>query len=337
MTMRLAMAVLLGLAISLAACRGPRSDTGRVSIDAQGAGIAEVHAAIAPAAPSRDVLGVFEGPHYSYELSIERCERSPEQTFRGNPECPFRVRLMESGKAVDTVALPETACGPPRPMKVDRAFGTAPEARAWITGTEACQAGVAAMTVTLSERDLALLVTQRIGWERVARRHVLYRVDKGKLRSVWSADEGLSSSSITSVSVLPLAGASSQDVAFMRVQLSDDEVAERLVATRLRWDPVAAQIVESPLPDLASPLSVRQVGPFKTVAAARAARMRLGASCFRDYDLMPVRLLPGGSRSGFLLAMVFATRGAATTMGAGADHCPGATKSQILEYGPRTE
>ena len=211
----------------------PAERPGRVSIDAQDAGRADAHAPVGPASPSRDVLGLFEGPHYSYELSIERCERPPEQTFRGNPECPFHVRLMEAGKAVDSVALPETACGPPRPMKVDRAFGTAPEARAWITGTEACHVGVAAMTVAISDRDLALLVTQRIGWERVARRHVLYRVDQGKVRSVWSADEGLSSSSITSVSVLAVAGAPSQDVAFIRVQLSDDEVAESLVATAL--------------------------------------------------------------------------------------------------------
>jgi hypothetical protein len=54
---------------------------------------------------------------------------------------------MEAGKPVDSVALPESACGPARPMKVDRAFGTSPEARAWITGTEACQVGVTAMTV----------------------------------------------------------------------------------------------------------------------------------------------------------------------------------------------
>jgi hypothetical protein len=293
---------------------------------------------VSPAKPdSRDVLGVFEGPRFAYELSIERCTRPPEQTFRGSPECPINVRLLVASKAVDSVALPETACGPPREAKVDRAFGADPEASAWITGTDACQVGVAARRVDLSDQEPALLVTQRTGWEHLLRRHAIYVVDKGKLKEVWSADEGPSSSSLTAVSVLPMTSPSSRDVAFIAAHRSDDGVVERIEARRLHWDAPTARIVESPLPDERSPLFLLHVGPFKTAASAGAARVQLGSECFGTYDVVPGKLFPGLTLGRFLLGIVVSNREAATATKAEADRCPGPRRPKIVEYVHRVE
>jgi hypothetical protein len=323
--------------MSVAACRAARKEPDKATTRPPDATASESRTTAAATLNARDVLALYEGPRYAYELSIERCARPPEQTFRGNPECPINIRLILGGKAVDSVALPETACGPPRPTKVDRTFGADPEASAWITGTEACQVGVAARLVDLTLETSALLVTQRIGWDHLLRRHALYVADKGKLREVWSADEGPSSSSLTAVSVLPLTRPSSHDVAFIAVHHSDDEIAERLEARRLRWDGPAARIIESPMPDQESPLHLMYVGPFRTAAAARAARSRFGLECFRLYDVLPTKLVPGLLRGQFVLGVVFASREPATAMRKDAERCPGAPESRLVEYVPRVE
>src|ERR1044071_6838906 len=101
----------------------------------------------AAVAKGRQVLAVFKGTPYDYELALPKCTASKDWgSFRGTPRCPFEVRVLEKEKAVAVKQLDVASCGPPKPGAPDQMMGADPEASVWVTGYDRCRADVAART-----------------------------------------------------------------------------------------------------------------------------------------------------------------------------------------------
>jgi hypothetical protein len=279
-----------------------------------------------------DVLAVFEGPSPpAYQVAIERCSDGAQ--FRGEPRCPITIRLVEGGRVVDRVALPDLACGKAERVALDDLFATDPNARAWMTGAAGCRVGVAARDVQLTPEAMALLVTQRSGWEHVGHRHLVYLAQHGKLSNIWNDDE--ETTTALDISVLP-SSSSHQDLAVLHVDRPEGSDLVRSVrAKRLHWDPPTARMLASPLPDAQSPLFLLYLGPFPSAEAARRVRMR-PSPCTIPYPLLPASLFPGLKLRGFLLGSVVVSQETAETMKAEIARCPQA-KPAIIEYVPKVE
>ena len=250
----------------------------------------------------------------------------------------MRVRLVAAGKVLDSAAFGLKACGEPSRTTVDKLFGVASDTPAWSSSGPGCSVGVAARPVRVAANDVALLVTQRQGWEHVVRKHWLFTARGGKLIGAWSADDEAESD--LDVRVVESPSGTTEDVAVIdviKVEADPDGVAERIRVRRLHWDATIGRIIAVAMPDEDYPLFLTYVGPFKSVSVARNAGDSRHPACIIPFGIVPAALFPGLGLRGFLRAAVLTNRAEAEAKKTEAGQCPAALIPKIIEYVPKIE
>jgi hypothetical protein len=286
-------------------------------------------AAPAPAPVPTQTLTIFDGTNATFELAVDRC---------GEQLCPIRLRMVAAGKVLDSVVFGEKACGEMSPTPVDWMFGVSSNTPAWVSSWRKCSIGVAAMPVRIAPNDVAVLVTQRQGWEHTIRKHWLIVAHGGKLTVAWSSDdEGRDD---LDVRVIASPDSTTEDVAVIdviNVEGDSKGLAERIRVRRLHWDPGVGRIVALPMPDEDYPLFLAYVGPFKSVAAAHDAYDRRHPTCIPFGRILPASLFPGLGLHGFLRGAVFTNQAEADAAKADEGKRPAAIATKIIEYVPKVE
>jgi hypothetical protein len=286
-------------------------------------------AAPAPAPVPTQTLIMFDGANATFELAVDHC---------GEQTCPIRLRLVAAGKVLDSVAFGEKACGEMSPKRVDWMFGVASGTPAWDSSWRKCSVGVAAQGMRIAPNDVAVLVTQRHGWEHTIRQHWLFAARAGKLIVAWSSDaEGKYD---LDVRVIDSPDGTTEDVTTTQVINDEDApngLPERIRIRRLHWDAGVGRIVALPMPDEDYPLFLAYVGPFKSVAAARDAADRRHPECNIPFGTLSASLFPGLGLHGFVRGEVFVSRAEADATKTEAGQCPAALTPKIIEYVPKVE
>lgn len=290
-----------------------------------GCGSARPPGATSPASaapPSAQLLAVFPGPSFRYELSYERPAR-PRQ-----PRA-IRVTLRTDAATLDSVVIDHDEGRDYAPNAPDVDFGVAPDTAVW-TGETSIAVG--ARVVNLAPGEIGLLVTERIGQEHVSRRHRLYLARNGRLATIWSWEQEVGDQWEARV-VSPI-GARYQDVAILSVVQPEEggEVAG-VRAYRLHWEPALLRIVKSPLPAAELPLTLLYLGPYRSRDAALAARVQNDACDFRR-ALLPGAAFPGLHLEGVISGRIFLDRDEAASARKQLVRCPASAAPKSVEYVP---
>lgn len=140
-------------------------------------------------AQSARTLEKFPADAFQYRLEVR-----PAVFREGLKEYPMAVSLYRNGKRVDRRILPKAAESLDFEKRAIASHWAIPDASAaklaaWESGVEQHSLGTLARTVKLGRRGMGLLVSQLDGFDRLFRAHVLYGVEKGKLKEIWSFSE----------------------------------------------------------------------------------------------------------------------------------------------------
>jgi hypothetical protein len=274
-----------------------------------------------------DVLAVLGAGANSYELSIDSCART-SGSAGGERRCPMRVSLLRAGKAVDSKRLPQLSCAAAHPVPPDVGFGADREAKAWLSESDRCVAGLAARLVELAPEVTALLLTQRAGFEHTHRTHWLYLARGRTLQAIWTGEEQ-AGPSYSTTTVLASETPRHNDVAFIEVFMPD--AVESVTARRVHYDLPSGRILETRLPDERSPLYLLHAGSFATSSEAERAWSE-GEACFEGYGLMSAGLFPGLQLGPYFLGTVFAREEDAKAAIVDPAKCPRSPKPSIVRF-----
>jgi hypothetical protein len=281
------------------------------------------------AGSSPPTLAVLAGAAYAYELSLEQ-RRDPERDQPSDPlPWRFQVRLVQAGKVLDQASPFAMACGEAEPSRVQRVLGADPEATAWGTSAEHCDVVLAVRSLELAPGVIALLASQRLGYESVYSEHWLLRPINGRLEVVWESRGG--PDYFTGVRALPGDAPHRNDLAMIEIFNPSDGEATSIKAVRRVFDLASGEARTSSLPDARSPLFLVTVGPFPTAKAAQEAWIA-DRDCLFSYRVFKASLLPGLRARNYLLGLVMARREDATTAASELTRCSRVSKASVLEY-----
>jgi len=300
---------------------------------ALGGGCKHASPALAPPArpaSARPALAVLPAGAHSYELSLEQGKDPARDRPSDPPRWRFQVRLVKGGQVLDQVSPFAMACGEEvERSPVRRVFGADPESQAWGTSGEHCDIVLAVRTAELAPGVIALLVSQRLGYESVYAQHWLLRPIDGRLGVAWESGGG--PNHFPGVRVLPTNTPRRSDLAFTLIEAPSDGEATVIQAARMVFDPVSGEMKKTPLPDAQSPLFVVTVGSFPTAAAAQQAWSR-DRDCLFWYSVFRASLLPGLRARDHLLGRVLALRQDADSAASELARCSQISKATVLEY-----
>lgn len=220
--------------------------------------------------PNRDT-----GP---YELSVDPC--------KNDDGCPARISLLDAGqKPAQSIELPwgayqgsvnEGVSGEIfHPLNGSKVFS-------WTVGSaEERVIEIFASPVRLGDLE-ALMVTEQGGFEHTHRAHALYAVVKGRLKQLWTADEGAGGPRASWVRVLD----PSAKAAFIHFDIfycAECEEPDRWSWATYRWNAAREQIELAPSSPGVPTIHAAIIGSYKTLAEARQAELKLDSekSCVR--------------------------------------------------------
>jgi hypothetical protein len=284
-------------------------------------------APIAPAsAASNDnavVLQTFHAGRFAFDLAIAECRSS---------ECPVEVRLLTQGHVVDHVTLPVAAHAQhAKAETVDALWGADVGLKAWATGVEGDYVSTAGRVVTVAPRTVALLVTQRFGFEHLKRNHLVILPRDGKLSIAWKAEEG-AGPSWSATQILDNRTGERQDIAYFRGFLEPVEgAADRLDAVRLSWNVASASFRETDLPDRTTPLYLLNLGVYEAAAKARQERFA-NAYCLSPYWILDASRFPEGTGRNAVIGMLYAKRASADTAARSVKNCLSGVAASVKKW-----
>jgi hypothetical protein len=281
----------------------------------------EARPADAAAAKATDqLLGVFPGPAYRYELSYAR-------PVPGQKERSLELTLRAGSSLLDSLVVGTDWGSDYTPDQIDAEYGVASDTPAWMGDRSL---GVAARTVNLGPGALGLLLTQRMGSEYPERHHALYLARAEKLVQVWS-DDGTGDQ--WDVRVSKPAGASYQNLAILTLTRADPRGEPKgFRAARLHWDPGRAGIVVTPLPARDLPLGLLYRGPYRTRPAAWAALSNAAGCESPGEELLPGRAFPGLGLRGVIWGRMFLDPAESSAARKALSRCPPRFTPKFIEY-----
>jgi hypothetical protein len=276
------------------------------------------------------VLATFSVQPASYELSVA-CSTSAGKDAGSTGNCSFGVSLVDAGKVIDRVEEFEPPCGRATAVRASRMMGADLDARAWSTTNEHCETDIAARIVELSPNVRGLLVSQRAGFEYAYRSHHLYLARSGRLQRLWAHEEGVDGANWTTATVVSAGRPNEEDVVLIDIERTATGSAARVAAKRIHLERTSGRVVETRLPDLATPLYLVKVGQFRSLAEA----MRADAPCLRDLNVFNATAFVKGFSKGFFRGAVLARRSDVKAVLATLAKCPEAPRPTIWQYTSR--
>jgi len=189
-------------------------------------------------------------------------------------KCPILIRLVQGGRELDSQAtVPLGISATFRPTAFKHANGAGdplaanPEnVQTYISGDEENSITVVIRHVRLTPKLTGVLIDLRFGFEHVKRMHEIVAATGGKLRKVWSTEEGAGPTySTTALSGQP--DGHDRLVYFSFFNYPDDGGADKISVSALSYDSATRsfQADKARLPSLLA-------GPYPSIIDARAAR-----------------------------------------------------------------
>lgn len=250
---------------------------------------------VGPAA-SASVTAVDAGKDgLSYHLVAGQC---------ANQICPPAIELVRGQQQLDrAVLLFGGDAAELRPAQEDATLVLQPGIAAWTSGSDAAAVTTAIQSVTLEQDKPALLAQQSGGFEHVKRRYDLFAVQNGKLRKLWSAEDG-AGPAYSAVFVVPAATAGAQDLVLMRGFTSAEAQPDDIKLERLHWNSASDSLKAG-----TASLPAVTAGRFTTVAKARAAA---ADGCHDRYAVVPGSAV-GSTAGDFALIQIVPDQAAAAS------------------------
>jgi hypothetical protein len=213
-------------------------------------------------------------------------------------ECPAVIQLLAGQKLLDSAELTFAASDAIlKKEEGDSGLDSGARLEAWTAGKEDWTVTTAVEGIKLTANRVGLLVHQVGGFEHLKRRYDLFVTDAGKLRNVWSMQEG--SGPVRSAAyVVTSEGDLHQDIVYVEGFAPEEDKADSLEARRVAWDEATHEAKIRPVAVLPAVI----VGEFPSARVAHAAA---NGTCIAQYWVVPAGSV-GGTESAFALAMVVA-------------------------------
>jgi len=214
--------------------------------------------------------------------------------------CPAVIQLLAGQKLLDSAELTFAALDATlKKAEGDSGLDTGTRLEAWTAGREDWTVTTAVEGIKLTANRVGLLVHQVGGFEHLKRHYDLFVADAGKLRNVWSVQEG--SGPVRSAAyVVTSESGLHQDIVYVEGFAPEEDKADSLEARRVAWDEATHEAKIRPVAVLPAVI----VGEFPSARAAHAAA---SGTCIAEYWVVPAGSV-GGTASAFALAMVVADR-----------------------------
>ena len=221
-------------------------------------------------------------------------------------ECPIVVRLIQAGRILDSYSLETPASSrdfkPARFVRTNGAgdpLASSENAPTFTSGDEEDAVTVAIRRVRMTPSLAGVLFDLRFGFERLKRRHEILAEVNGKLRKIWSAEEG-DGPTYSTTALSPLPGGRDRLVYFSFFTYPGEDAPDKVSAESLSYDSRTGRF----LPHRA-PLLGLLAGPFSSIAEAQKERSSW-RKCRIPFWVLPGPAL-GVTKPGFVLA-TFSTR-----------------------------
>jgi hypothetical protein len=234
-----------------------------------------------------------------YEVSSGLCAHG---------SCRIVVRLMQGGRELDAQAIetrvPSRAF---RPTAFKRANGAGDplastvDAQAYSSGQEENSVTLIVRPVKLTRELAGALIDLRFGFEHVKRHHEIFAASGGKLRKIWSAEEG-EGPTYSTTALASLADGRQRLVYFSFFNYPDESGPDKLRIEAMAYDDRARKFA----PDKA-PLKGLFAGPYASIAEARTARMEQNR-CRIPFWVLPASEF-ASANNGFVVVTVSASAG----------------------------
>ncbi len=281
------------------------------------------------------VLETFTVGAFQYRVAVAPCVRGT---------CPVTVDLLKNGRRVDRKTLPQAAAtGDFERQPIDPAWtgwlsGKEPQLRVWNSGYENGYLGVLARPVRLGWPEMAhtgLLATQLSGFDHLHRDHVLYVIDRGRLKKAWSFSE---SGYPMSSAVFPVMTGKDHFLLFRQewsgFPQSDEEPDWQRIYL-LSWRAEGKKIDAVQLPTEEFPLYAVVAGFHPNVPSAREAAKRMKCAEGVDLRVLATEHYPqlagnGVSNGKALLGNLFFTREEARKYRDELKRCTPATDAETI-------
>lgn len=242
-------------------------------------------------------------------------------------KCTAAIELVSGQKLLDSAAL-EFAASDANLVKEqgDTVLGASPGLEAWTAGTEEGAVTTAVQGVRLTATRVGLLVHQAGGFEHVKRRRDLFVAEGGKLRKIWSVQDGVGP--VRSAAYLvPAENRQYDEVLYIDGLIPGGAEADSLSAQRLTWDETSQTLRARSMDSLPAVIA----GEFPNVEAARSAQAN---ACLAEYWVLPADRF-GGSTARLVLALVAPDRHNADAELARA--CDAMPARRIAQFRPSVE
>ena len=241
------------------------------------------------------------------------------------------IRLMQGGRELDRQAielLGSSADFRPTAFKYANGAGdplatNTEDGQTYTGGVEEDSITVVIRRVRLTPELAGVLIDLRFGFEHLKRMHEIVAAAGGKLRKVWSAEEGAGPTySTTALSGQP--DGHDRLVYFSFFNYPDDGGADKISVTAFSYDSVTRSFqVEN------APLAALLAGPYRSIGEARAARNHW-KECRVPFWVLPGGAL-GSSPGGYVVA-TFSTSSPNLSRAAGSlKHCAAEATFSVYE------
>ena len=237
-------------------------------------------------------------------------------------ECPIVVALLNGSRALDTRVLEKKSSSSKfEKTELERGYGVGDPAHlntgitVWRSGgDDEDEMTLAVRPFRLAPDLTGILIDQRTGFEHVKRWHTLLAANDNKLVELWKGSEGAGPTYSTTAPVESSGGR--QALLFYSVFFyPGNDAPDKLRIDVLAYDPRSGRM--SPYK---AELNGLTLGPYKTVAETRQTRSQF-KSCGAMLWVLPASGFPDGKDSGYVLATVASTRGAAEAVEAELKKC----------------
>lgn len=209
--------------------------------------------------------------------------------------CASLIQLWSGTKMLDSVALSFAASQAALSPETRENRLPVHSLEAWTAGMEEGTVTTAIQPVKLTSKRIGLLVHQAGGFEHVKRRHDLFLNDGGKLKRIWSAEEGVGPA--WSAAEVRRAGIQSTDeVVYLEGFRPGGDEVDTLTGRRLAWNEATNDVTDQ----LLKRLPAITAGEYANVDAARQAS---SVSCMARYWVLPAERF-GGKAGKSALAFV---------------------------------